>query len=104
MDKKDPIETFVEFTHMTDDKDFLVPIIKIHIGCSKLNYQSMITIANVEEVKHGKWERPNPTTPKSYTRICSRCKGATYVIGNYEYPRCPWCGAFMNGGDDDAQT
>lgn len=51
-----------------------------------------------------KWERPNPTTPKSYTRICSRCKRTAYVIGGTEYPRCPWCGAFMNGGDDDAQT
>ena len=51
-----------------------------------------------------KWERPNPTTPKSYTRICSRCKGTAYVIGGAEYPRCPWCGALMNGGDDNAQT
>lgn len=49
----------------------------------------------IEEVHYAHWERPYPTTPKSYTRICSRCKGTAYVIGKYEYPRCPHCGAFM---------
>ena len=56
-------------------------------------YENGYNAALENETAH--WERPYPTTPKSYTRICSRCKGTAYVIGKYEYPRCPHCGAIM---------
>ena len=52
-----------------------------------------------ERIAH--WERPNPNQPKSYTRICSRCKGTAYVIGGAEYPRCPWCGALMRKENEE---
>ena len=47
------------------------------------------------------WKRPYPTTPKSYTRICSRCKGTAYVIGGAEYERCPHCGAKMDSEEKE---
>ena len=101
MSKKEPIETFVEFTHMTDDGGFLMPIIKVHIGCSKLNYQSMITIANVQEVKHGTWMQ-NPFHDNFFS--CSLC-GRTVEARTFNpeqiskvYPYCH-CGARMDGGD-----
>ena len=53
---------------------------------------------DVQEVRHGKWERTNPATPKSYRRTCSLCKMVAYMIGD-EYPYCPNCGAKM-GGDE----
>lgn len=58
---------------------------------------------NVAELlQFAHWERPYPTTPKSYTRICSRCKGTAYVIGGAEYPRCPHCGAIMSKKNADS--
>lgn len=44
----------------------------------------------------GTWKRPNPTTSKSYTRICSCCGKKSYMIG-VVYSLCPWCGARMSG-------
>ena len=49
----------------------------------------MTPTADVQEVKHGKWQETVPTTPKSYRRICS------YMIGK-KYSYCPYCGAKMN--------
>lgn len=71
--------------------------------CFKIIKNSMYGMF-AKNIPEAIWERPNPTTPKSYTRICSRCKGTAYVIGGAEYPRCPWCGALMRGGYNNAQT
>lgn len=49
--------------------------------------------------KRGKWKKPYPTTPKSYTRICSCCGKKSYMIG-VVYPLCPWCGAKMDGEEN----
>lgn len=46
-------------------------------------------------VRHGHWLRPFPSTPKSYVRICSVCKGTAYAIGK-EYDYCPNCQAVMD--------
>ena len=54
----------------------------------------MTPTADVREVRHGKRERTNPATPKSYRRTCSLCKMVAYMIGD-EYPYCPNCGAKM---------
>lgn len=50
--------------------------------------------ADVQEVRHGRWQETVPTTPKSYRRICSACRGVAYMIGKYSY--CPYCGAKMD--------
>lgn len=55
----------------------------------------MTPTADVQEVKHGKWQETVPTTPKSYRRICSACRGVAYMIGK-KYSYCPYCGAKMN--------
>ena len=55
----------------------------------------MTPTADVQEVKHGKWQETVPTTPKSYRRICSACRGLAYMIGK-KYSYCPYCGAKMN--------
>lgn len=51
--------------------------------------------SDVAPVRHGHWLRPFPTTPKSYVRICSVCKGTSYAIGK-EYDYCPNCAAIMD--------
>lgn len=55
--------------------------------------------ANVDEVKHGKWE----TIPDysqaliSYRHICSECKIVYKDIRSYGHNYCPNCGAKMDG-------
>ncbi len=56
--------------------------------------------ADVQEVKHGKWFRTVPTTTKSYRRICSLCGKIAYMI-RARYTYCPWCGAKMDGGENE---
>lgn len=51
--------------------------------------------ADVQEVRHGRWQETVPTTPKSYRRICSACRGVAYMIGK-KYSYCPYCGAKMD--------
>lgn len=51
--------------------------------------------ADVQEVRHGRWQETVPTTPKSYRRICSVCCGVAYMIGK-KYSYCPYCGAKMD--------
>ncbi len=55
----------------------------------------MTPTADVQEVKHGKWQETVPTTPKSYRRICSVCCGVAYMIGK-KYSYCPNCGTKMD--------
>lgn len=51
--------------------------------------------SSVYPERHAHWLRPFPTTPKSYVRICSVCKGTAYAIGK-EYDYCPNCQAVMD--------
>ena len=56
---------------------------------------------NAVEKPVGEWLRTYPTTPKSYTRICSLCEGRTYTIGCVPYKYCPNCGAKMSLSFED---
>ena len=60
----------------------------------------MTPTADVQEVKHGKWQETVPTTPKSYRRICSVCCGVAYMIGK-KYSYCPYCGEKMDLEESD---
>lgn len=81
------------------DADKLCELARNHIDRTvDCNDIMRFPLADVQEVKHGKWERTNPATPKSYRRTCSLCKMVAYMIGD-EYPYCPNCGAEM-GGDE----
>lgn len=57
-------------------------------------------IADVQEVKHGKWLRTVPTSTWSYRRVCSLC-GQTANMIRTRYTYCPWCGAKMDGGESE---
>lgn len=61
---------------------------------------SFLTQRDVAAVRHGHWLRPFPTTPKSYVRICSVCKGKAYAIGK-EYDYCPNCQAVMDEEENE---
>lgn len=54
------------------------------------------SIANVQEIKHGKWEHDNRDV--SYTNyLCSECKNFLAFDENSNlYPYCPYCGAKMD--------
>lgn len=59
--------------------------------------------ADVEEVKHGKWEKlkylGNCINPCQHT--CGVC-GKSYFDDNHNnYPFCPLCGAKMDGGKQE---
>ena len=62
--------------------------------------------ADVVEVKHGKWIRPNVPNTRSYKWQCSECgqiaywlhygnRGSKNIICKFGY--CPHCGARMDG-------
>lgn len=62
--------------------------------------------ADVVEVKHGKWIRPNVPNTRSYKWQCSECgqiaywlhygnRGSKNIICKFGY--CPNCGARMDG-------
>lgn len=56
--------------------------------------------ADVQEVKHGEWFKPNNDPVDSKQWICSECKGLTetaYYCGHCYYNYCPNCGTRMDG-------
>lgn len=64
------------------------------------------TTADVTEVRHGKWIRPNVPNTRSYKWQCSECgqiaywlhygnRGSKNIICKFGY--CPNCGAKMDG-------
>lgn len=64
--------------------------------------------ANMAEVRHGRWIK-SPECPEEYD-ICSVCgkNDKHRSRGNWEHdtlesvpPFCKWCGAKMDGGQDD---
>ena len=91
--ENDLISKFIVEYELKVDKDELIKLLYGDRDTYAKGYNHGYKAALHNAEAH--WERPYPTTPKSYTRICSRCKGTAYVIGKYEYPRCPHCGAFM---------
>lgn len=58
------------------------------------------SIANVQEIKHGKWEYDSGDV--GYTNyLCSECKNfLTFYEGIDLYPYCPYCGAKMDGKEE----
>ena len=64
------------------DKDELIKLLHGDRDSYAKGYHHGYAAALQDTEAH--WERPYPTTPKSYTRICSRCKGTAYVIGGAE--------------------
>lgn len=52
--------------------------------------------ADVQEVIHGKWSKPNNRS-KTYLRRCSICDKIAYFCGDGNYNYCPNCGNPMDG-------
>ena len=64
-------------------------------SCATLDlFDSMPTI-EAEPVRHGRWI-PHKITSSS---MCSECK----KYATFETPRCPYCGAYLRGGAEDAR-
>ena len=51
-----------------------------------------ISAADVQELRHGRWERINPFID---TMTCSLCD-YNIVSEEMKTPYCPWCGAKMD--------
>lgn len=50
---------------------------------------------DVAPVRHGRWEVIDAEEPRRYG--CSACKRISWHMDNY----CPYCGARMDGDEDD---
>lgn len=62
-----------------------------------------IPIADVQEVKHGKWTIHHEGTykrAKCYCSVCGKSNGIGGIISNQKKPYCPKCGAKMDLEDD----
>lgn len=65
--------------------------------------------ADVEPVRHGKWITATSWSSLSYGMYeCSECHGIDNDCSDYygthsvkEQEWCPWCGAKMDGGDEN---
>lgn len=79
--------------YLADDEDFTKAFVRGMELVKKAEEET--PTADVREVRRGRWERTVPTTPKSYRRICSACRGVAYMIGK-KYSYCPYCGAKMD--------
>lgn len=73
-----------------------------YVKCIVSKFTEILTDENctptidAQPVKHGKWQKKNL---HGYPAVrCSEC-GVHY---EYEYKFCPYCGAYMRGGTDDA--
>lgn len=49
----------------------------------------------------GRWIRMCFNRPRQYTRICSECGEICWFCGIGDYNYCPWCGAKMEGEEDE---
>ena len=63
----------------------------------------MCPAADVQEVKHGKWNSVSVSN-YFYGFYCSNCHksgNVPTVMGEPMYSYCPWCGAKMDGEQDE---
>ena len=85
---------------MTDDKYISAKRLKAHYAWwgeteERKTFDAIVDVqpaADVQEVKHGKWDEQG-----IYKFKCSCC-GA---VEKYESPFCRWCGAKMDGGENE---
>ena len=101
IDKRELIE-FIKDTRLRlpyDSKDFHTRDIML------LNFEQYVTLmsaADVAEVKHGKWLLETQPNGKPYCYHCSVCDDDFHYIGiTMVSDYCPNCGAKMDLGDDE---
>lgn len=74
-----------QYDHVHADPHFIA-------GCETYKeWLNSIPAANVVEVRHGRWNGGATGWE------CSVCT----IESNNTYPHCPYCGAVMDGGQDD---
>lgn len=92
------IETAYEYEE--DDK----ALTALYHAVDRLND---LPAADVVEVRHGKWVDTEPNLPdwshrkKGMAYYCSACGHSAGKNKHNTYRWCPWCGAKMDGGQND---
>lgn len=70
------------------------------MACLSERYAEKLIAADVAPVRHGRWIGKNSPYDVNI-HVCSVCRGQVSILGN-KLRFCPYCGADMRGGGEDA--
>lgn len=72
-----------------------LPVAKHWDGHTEKDVTRLLSLADVQPVKHGRWIDKNPQDKYDPRCICSVCDSVEFPLSRHKY--CPNCGARMDG-------